>query len=242
MPRNVQKLCHDYIESKPNPWKILHDNSVSRFEARFINDSFNGTRRILDSCGGNGLYSSHLSKKMEVTVIDCAQKLLQDGKCKYPESKFVEGSVFEMPFEDGYFDGALLRAHLMYFSTSERVKYFKELYRVLKPGSNVCIIDRNSRDYMFSYLPCHITMDPFEKKEDFINYESILTLLNETGFTLKKSKGYFFSVPNLFKWLFFWKMKDQRSYYIPVNINLLAWIFPKRSRWLLFLAERNNDD
>jgi len=86
-----------------------------------------------------------------------------------PFPNFVQGSVYEMPFQDGTFDIALNTISCHFYL--EQVKAFRDIQRVLKPGGRFycAAITYGLRGgssaiaNMAVYYPAHILQDHFEE-------------------------------------------------------------------------------
>lgn len=62
----------------------------------------------------------------------------------------MEGDALELPFCDSYFDAITIGYGLR--NVVDRQKVMVEMYRVLKPGSNVSVLDFNKSSDAFSTL------------------------------------------------------------------------------------------
>ncbi len=96
-----------------------------------------------------------------------ARKLPKPGKSPFPE--FVQGSVYEMPFQTDTFDVALNTISCHFYL--EQVRAFREICRILKPGGRFycAAITYGLRGRGSSlaniavYYPPHILSDHFEE-------------------------------------------------------------------------------
>jgi demethylmenaquinone methyltransferase/2-methoxy-6-polyprenyl-1,4-benzoquinol methylase len=103
--------------------------------------------RVLDLCCGTGDLVFGLSRSdptLDVTGIDFCAPMLDRARARAPKAArgpvaFVEGDVMEMPFADGFFDGAT-----MGFSLRNVVDVggtLREILRVLRPGARFVNLD-----------------------------------------------------------------------------------------------------
>lgn len=108
--------------------------------------------RVLDAGSGLGGPSRHLAQhwQAEVTGIDLspayvavAQLLARrtglDGRVRY-----LEGSITELPFEDGHFD--LVWTQHVVMNVADRAALYREFRRVLRPGGRLAFFDPAAAD------------------------------------------------------------------------------------------------
>lgn len=62
--------------------------------------------------------------------------------------RWVEGNALDLPFSDSYFDAITIGYGLR--NVVDRLKAMEEMYRVLKPGSKVSVLDFNKSTDPFS--------------------------------------------------------------------------------------------
>ncbi len=109
--------------------------------------SFTDHDHILDVGCGTGGAARYIAKnlKSQVTGIDLTQEYIEVGNTL---SRWVgldnhvqlhQGSALSMPFNNDSFDGAIMLHVGM--NIADKATLFKEVYRVLKPGSHFAIYD-----------------------------------------------------------------------------------------------------
>lgn len=238
--RNIEQLLLKYMKTCENPWdiKFRKGKKVTPYELEFIRKEL-GEGKILDSGGGNGMYTAVALTGLnaDIAVLDQDQGMLEAGKTLFPKSKYVQGSCYKIPFGDGAFDGIFVRANMMYFN--DRFRYIEELNRVLKPAGKLVIMERNRLDIITPLLYLLKKQnDPIEKPSDFVSLYEIRNLLKRAGFRVHKEKGFMLSTPALSRALF------QRGGKLPLNIlkrenNRLLKPF---SRWILISSKKNSPD
>ncbi|KAL5537857.1 hypothetical protein UlMin_046086 [Ulmus minor] len=108
---------------------------------------------VLDLCCGSGDLTFLLSEKVgssgkvsgldfskeQLSVAASRQQLL--SKPCYKNIEWVEGDALDLPFPDGYFDAITMGYGLR--NVVDKRRAMQELYRVLKAGSRVSILDFN---------------------------------------------------------------------------------------------------
>ncbi len=95
--------------------------------------------RILDVGYGGGQFIPTLAQisKEPIYGIDTLpepERVAKILKGEGYDTKLIEGSVFNMPYEDNYFDGIVCISVMEHFEGKELNTATKEMYRVLKPG------------------------------------------------------------------------------------------------------------
>ncbi len=133
---------------------------------------------IIDIGAGTGNYSYELAKHYNaVYALEPSEVMIKQGK-KHKNLKWFNGFAEKIPFGDNYFDGALCTLASHHFSESD--KAFKEIHRILKPGSNFVLFTFDTRktennDWLREYF------EPFYKKACSIapNQELIIKALKD---------------------------------------------------------------
>lgn len=116
----------------------------------------------LDLCCGSGDLAFLLSEKVgsngKVTGLDFSKEQLSIASCRqglapnacYNNIVWIEGDALELPFSDGYFDAITMGYGLRNVVDKERA--MQEMFRVLKPGSRVSILDFNKSTQPFTNI------------------------------------------------------------------------------------------
>ncbi len=143
LPRkeHLTALKFDYIDStidqyyRPIQGNMMRKRLVDAM--RLIPDK--KVDRILDVGYGGGQFIPTLSQiaKEPIYGIDTLPQPERVAKILEKEgykSNLIEGSVFEMPYEDNFFDGIVCISVMEHFEGDELNRATREMYRVLKPG------------------------------------------------------------------------------------------------------------
>lgn len=145
-----------------NIWGL--DNEVKRLESQakivwnkeFRTLKWLGLRdgmNILDVGSGNGAYTELLLEnlpKCKITALDTDRRLLniaQNRLSKYPDNRvaFKYGSILNTNLKENSFDFIICR--FVFQHLTRPVEATKEIYRLLKPGGIVVIIDTDRDIY-----------------------------------------------------------------------------------------------
>jgi malonyl-CoA O-methyltransferase len=102
-------------------------------------------RRVLDVGCGKGRFARVLREEQpeaEIWGLDISERMLRF----VPEGIHTRaGSMTELPFPDGFFDGAYATESLEHAVEIE--KAVSEICRVVKPGGRIAIIDKNAEQW-----------------------------------------------------------------------------------------------
>ncbi|KAM6562247.1 hypothetical protein CsatB_022245 [Cannabis sativa] len=108
---------------------------------------------VLDLCCGSGDLAFLLSEKVgfsgKVTGLDFSKEQLSVAASRqqlaskpcYKNIEWVEGDALDLPFPDGYFDAITMGYGLR--NVVDKRKALQEMYRVLKAGSRISVLDFN---------------------------------------------------------------------------------------------------
>ncbi|EPJ47344.1 MAG: hypothetical protein OFPII_13670 [Osedax symbiont Rs1] len=110
---------------------------------RFIQEVPFGSR-ILDFGCGYGRVSHILWEAgyKNILGIDTSEKMVERGRCQYPELNIEVFSGRNIPYPDNSFDAAIACAVFTCITSREiREHQFKELYRILKPNGLLHMVE-----------------------------------------------------------------------------------------------------
>ena len=91
---------------------------------------------MLDVGCGTGRFAVALSERAKVWGVDQAPQMLDVARSRGSTVRFKEGSVYELPFKEGWFDRVTmwLVVHLL-----DRPRAYAEIRRVLAPGGRIAV-------------------------------------------------------------------------------------------------------
>ena len=115
----------------------------------------------------------------EIVGIDISHEMIATARALHPGINFVEASMLELPFDDGYFSSAVAFYAIVNLDYDQVTKAFLEIHRVLKPRSEflVCFHTGNEVIHLgeFEGNPADVDFYLFEP-------DRMIRLLHETGF------------------------------------------------------------
>ncbi|MCI7551625.1 MAG: demethylmenaquinone methyltransferase [Actinomycetaceae bacterium] len=95
---------------------------------------------ILDIAAGTGTSAAQYAQAgADVVAFDFSEGMIEKGKERYPQLRFVQGDAMELPFEDGIFDATTISYGLR--NIADPHKALEEMYRVTKPGGTLVVCE-----------------------------------------------------------------------------------------------------
>ncbi|MCR8632387.1 MULTISPECIES: class I SAM-dependent methyltransferase [Paenibacillus] len=148
-----------YIDIHQKKWDQLHEKNQFRLKypnemvIRFIRGNFPSPAEshVLDlGCGAGRHVICLASEGYRMTGIDFSKPGLDYTQgilhSLNLEAQLVQGSITELPFENGCFDGIISFSVIYYFTTSDIKEIISEMYRVLKKGGKAFLVVRATDD------------------------------------------------------------------------------------------------
>ena len=132
-----------------------------------------GGERVLEVGFGAGVTFQNLHESYkEIYGLDLnasVEEVMALFKTRQIETNLQNGSVLCMPYADDFFDTVLLISILEHLKPAQQVQAFREVRRVLKPGSQAIYgvpIERSFMVVMFRLLGCDIRECHFSTEKD----------------------------------------------------------------------------
>ena len=165
--------------------------------------------QILDVAAGTGDWTIALAKELgekgHVTGFDLSPEMLAVAREKVVEAgvsywvTLTQGNAMELPYEDDTFDLVTIGFGLR--NLPDTAKGMQELYRVLKPGGELVVLETSQPDnpvikpfwkmYFKGVMPMmgkvfahdKDSYDYLEKTtEEFMSFKALANLMTDTGF------------------------------------------------------------
>jgi ubiquinone/menaquinone biosynthesis C-methylase UbiE len=159
--------------------------------------------KILDACGGNGLFATRFQELChQVVVVDVNAQLLENLGRTSPSVKAVHSDLLEyLQHDDSKFNKILFYAGIQYFSEPETFEILAKFKKILEPGGILFIgdiPDFNQRDSFLAgdnrYKRYFDNLqDGKESIGTWFTFEWLSELTNYLGFqscSLKVQPGY----------------------------------------------------
>lgn len=115
----------DEHEKKPKDQEIL---------AKFSHEI--GDRKpVWDFGCGPGQTTKYLKDLgLNISGLDCSEKILEQARRLYPEIKFSKGNILDLLFENNSIAGVVSFYAIVHFTEEQVETAFREVFRVLQPG------------------------------------------------------------------------------------------------------------
>jgi len=130
-------------------WDVTR-NRPSGVKSRLIKPVKPGWQVLDDGCGNGVMATEILNRGAVYCGIDLSDKLIKIAKKKYlgaiksGQAKFVCGDALKLPFPENSFDFVFSFAVMHHIPSAKlRLKFLREIYRVLKPGAGAVITNWN---------------------------------------------------------------------------------------------------
>lgn len=102
-------------------------------------------KKVLDVGAGTGRLSLPLANRgAQVMALDVSPKMLELVKKKNSKITTVVGDAESLPFADGSFD--IVTAAFLIVHLKDPIRFFDEVYRVLKDGGKFLVTNINQKD------------------------------------------------------------------------------------------------
>ncbi len=120
-------------------------------DLEFIKKYISNGDKVLDlGCGNGRLIDLLKDLDIKYVGIDSSEKLISLAKQKYPKHEFLKANALKLPFKDNSFDKIISIAVLHHIPSRElRLKFLKEIKRVLKPNGKLVLTIWNLWQPMF---------------------------------------------------------------------------------------------
>jgi ubiquinone/menaquinone biosynthesis C-methylase UbiE len=139
--QNIDKVrtCYDVTAEMYS--RDLADDMVARPLERGMFQAFSelvGPGTVGDVGCGPGHVAKHLaSLGMDVLGVDVSPAMLEQAKRRWPDGKLQLASMYQLPFPNGAWAGAISLYATLHCTADERRRAYRELARVVRPGGYV---------------------------------------------------------------------------------------------------------
>ena len=150
MDKQIKKVIDEFTKQSEgfNEYqKMFSSETINQFA--IDNIKFNGTEKVLEVAAGTcGLGRVISPLVASITELDATEAMLNIGRNEAEKAglknvDFKIGLAEELPFDDNSFDCVASRLAFHHFADINKV--FAEMYRVLKKGEKLVILDMEAR-------------------------------------------------------------------------------------------------
>ncbi|MDX9970433.1 MAG: class I SAM-dependent methyltransferase [Candidatus Gracilibacteria bacterium] len=186
MSKNNQKTNVYSSKEGYDLWAKQYNDSRAILEAfekgRFMmkTGDLRGKKAIDLGAGTGRITESLLMNGADVYSLDVSEKMIEILKKDFPQAKAFVGDVFNMPFEDDFFD--LATAGFLLVHLKDPRMFFREVNRVLKPGGVFILSNINQKKAPKLRLN---SKEEIVIKSFYHRPQDIISMLQEEVFTVE---------------------------------------------------------
>jgi ubiquinone/menaquinone biosynthesis C-methylase UbiE len=195
----IPALSHDWLTPLYDPlirW-LMHE---ATFKRRLIDQAqISGGDRVLDVGCGTGTLAIMVKQahpQANVVGLDGDAKVLGIAKAKAAKARvdllFEQGMSYQLPYQDNSFDRVLSSLMLHHLSTDNKRRTLLEVFRVLRPGGELHVVDFGPPRTLYSRLMVFVAA---RSEQASINIKGLLPVMfREAGFQSVEETGHFLTV------------------------------------------------
>lgn len=171
-----------------------------KFKSRLINQAGIGEHsRVLDVGCGTGTLSimvKRIRPEAEVVGLDGDSKVLGIARRKAAEAGVVlvldQGMSYQLPYPDSSFDRVLSSMMLHHLTTVDKKRTLGEVFRILRPGGELHVVDFGPPRSIYSRLVARLTA---RMEQGAANIQGLLPeMFREAGFSEVSEPDQFMTV------------------------------------------------
>lgn len=201
LPAKQLKLIYNTAD-----WSYINQ---SEFKAIYdlLKPHFNKKLKLLDVGCGDGRFLIPLEGKFYLYGLDFSKSFLKEVKKYCRSCKIIFGHAENLPLKSNYFDIVISIRLIQHLSKKQQQMAINEMYRVVKPGGKVIVLNYNSISMLNLYK--NICQSKLPKFWPFIkwrwvidNYNSpseLSTMFKRSGFKNIQLGGCIFGEPDLLR-------------------------------------------
>jgi ubiquinone/menaquinone biosynthesis C-methylase UbiE len=191
---------YDYIA------EFYRKNIIIKILNFFLKKHFKQNDKVLHAGCGSGQVDLDANNYLNITALDISPKALEIYKSVNPNNNnIVKGSIFELPFEDGSYDGIYNLGVMEHFTSDEINQILLEFKRVVKKGGKIVMFWPPTKGLTVNVLDsAHFVLNKILKKNIKLHPDEITrikskshakSILSRAGLDLV---DYYFGIKDLF--------------------------------------------
>jgi len=145
--------------------------------------------QVLDLCCGSGQVTQILAQYSQAVIgLDASPLSLQRARRNVPQADYVEALAEAMPFPDNHFELVHTSMALHEMQPDQRQQIIQEVYRVLKPGGKLALVDFHSPTNPLFWPGLSLFYVLFETETAWqLLQEDLVALLTQVGFQVTQT-------------------------------------------------------
>ncbi len=155
--------------------------------------------KVLDLGCGTGLelkYYFKINPTAEVTCIDIAKDMLRVLKEQFRDKSIniIEGSYFDIPFENSFYNAVVSVESLHHFSKEEKLPLYKKVFQTLQDNGYFILTDyfanSNEEEIFFQKVLERLKEQEEINDHEFYHFDTPLTVEHEMQILLEAGFSY----------------------------------------------------
>ena len=195
----IPALSYDWLTPLYDPlirW-LMHE---AEFKRRLIDQAqINDGDRVLDVGCGTGTLAVMVKQahpQAEVVGLDGDAKVLGIARTKAAKAGidllFERGMSYQLPYQEHSFDRVLTSLMLHHLTTDNKSRTLLEVFRVLRPGGELHVVDFGPPRTFYSRLVAFVAA---RSEQAQVNVKGLLPgMFREAGFERVEETGHFLTV------------------------------------------------
>lgn len=195
----IPALGHDFLTPLYDPLLRLFMHEA-KFKGRLIAQARIGERdRVLDVGCGTGTLSPMVKRarpEAEAVGLDGDAKVLEIARRKAAQAgvelMLDQGMSYQLPYPDASFDRVLSSMMLHHLTTLHKSRTLREVFRILRPGDELHVVDFGPPRSIYSSLVARLTA---RMEQGAVNIQGLLPeMFREAGFAEVSETGHFMTI------------------------------------------------
>lgn len=189
--KDNQKNIWDSIANEWNEFRVKNSAKQGRHVKNFLEGK---TGKILDLGSGSG---KHLTKinNGKMYLLDFSREMInlarKNALAEEIDAEFYVSSMEDLPFQDNFFDYAIVESSLHCLPKEKHKQAVQELFRVLKPKgrAEISVWNKNSKRFKNSSKEKYVAWRDKGKRYYYLfEPEEIYLLFKKEGFKIVKKE------------------------------------------------------
>lgn len=129
-------------------WPLIFNRVMAFYESFFVSKLLERAcielkgRAVLDLGCGTGRWCHFFDHfGAQITGLDISEEMVAYNRKQFPQWEFIASDISKMPYPGDFFDFVNAAIVLEYVPNAEKKEVLKELFRILKPGGSLLVLD-----------------------------------------------------------------------------------------------------
>jgi len=200
--REIPSWHYGFYEKGINNSNEANVNMMD-YVGRLLEIDDESSMKILDAGSGVGSTSIYLAQKysncvfhgITISYYESVIAGILQKKLNISNVRFQQGSFMKTSYKNNYFDRIFALESVIYSPNKE--EFVKEMYRILKPGGKIVVLDIFPKKYQYNFLTIKIDKYLYHRKNSEENLKNYYIDINQFEKFLKTEKFVKIKIQNL---------------------------------------------